>query len=206
MKNILRFWLQKGVGGFRVDAVNHLFEVEDLRDEPVSGRTNDSNSYAYTHHYYTLDLDETLDMVYQWRNLTDDWHKQHGGDVPVLMTEAYTNSSIYPRYFASRDAPPKQRLGSQIPFNFVPLIKLHMNSTASDFANCINEVIDSVPRGTRLNWVMGNHDNPRYGSKFGPEKIDAIMTMVMTLPGVAVTYNVSASIVHTCLQILQYYG
>lgn len=56
MKNVLRFWLGKGAAGFRVDAVNHLFEVEDFRDEPRDYWTDDENSYGYTHKDYTKDL------------------------------------------------------------------------------------------------------------------------------------------------------
>lgn len=68
---MLRFWLKNGAGGFLINSVNHLFELEDLRDEPLTGYTTDPNSYAYTHHHYTKDLDEMYDMVYQWRELTD---------------------------------------------------------------------------------------------------------------------------------------
>lgn len=56
MKDVLRFWLQKGASGFRVDAINHMFEVADFADEPLSGYTDDPNSYGYTHHWYTKDL------------------------------------------------------------------------------------------------------------------------------------------------------
>lgn len=58
MKNVLRFWLEKGASGFRVDAVNHLFEVEDLRDEPIDN-PEDNLSYGYTHKHYTKDLVRT---------------------------------------------------------------------------------------------------------------------------------------------------
>jgi len=34
MLNVLRFWLDRGVDGFRVDAIHHLFEDEALRDNP----------------------------------------------------------------------------------------------------------------------------------------------------------------------------
>lgn len=55
MKNVLRFWLDKGASGFRVDAVSHLFEVADFRDEPIDN-PEDPLSYAYTRKDYTKDL------------------------------------------------------------------------------------------------------------------------------------------------------
>lgn len=56
MDEVMRFWLRKGVAGFRIDAVNHLFEAEDFPDEPLTGTDADPLSYGYTHHYYTKDL------------------------------------------------------------------------------------------------------------------------------------------------------
>lgn len=56
MNSILRFWLGRGVSGFRIDAVNHMFEVEDYRDEPETGLEKDPLSYEFHHHYYTKDL------------------------------------------------------------------------------------------------------------------------------------------------------
>lgn len=55
MKNVLRFWLDKGAAGFRVDAVNHLFEIADLRDEPIDN-PSDPLAYGYTRKDYTKDL------------------------------------------------------------------------------------------------------------------------------------------------------
>lgn len=43
-QEVLRFWLDKGVHGVRVDAVESLYEVLDLEDEAPSGLTNDSVS------------------------------------------------------------------------------------------------------------------------------------------------------------------
>lgn len=65
---MLRFWLKRGVSGFRIDAVPHLFEVKPneqsrLPDEPLSGNTKDPEDYGYLKHIFTVDQPETIDMV-----------------------------------------------------------------------------------------------------------------------------------------------
>lgn len=47
-----------------------------------------------------------------------------------------------------------------------------------------------MPPGATANWVLGNHDKPRVASRYGPDRHDVLLTIQMTLPGVAVTYNV----------------
>lgn len=188
MKDVIRFWLKKGAGGFRVDAIGRLFEVEDLRDEPLSGRTNDPLSYEYTDHHYTRDLDETYDMVYQWRKLLDDWKETYGGDTRIMMTEAYTNLTYVGKFYNSADG---KRNGAHMPFNFELIMSLTSESNASDFKRVIEESLSIVPAGKEMNWVIGNHDRARVGSRYGEGKIDALLTLVMTLPGIAVTYMVS---------------
>lgn len=187
MLDVIEFWLKKGAGGFRIDAINFLFEYKDLRDEPLSGKTTDPNSYHYTLHHYTKDLPEMYEIVYKFRAIADEYQKQNGGLRPVFMTEAYTNATEYPKYFKSKDG---SKLGAQMPFNFVLITDLAKDSTATDFKKVIDETIASVPVGTRLNWVIGNHDKPRVGSRFGERKIDGLLALVMTLPGIAVTYLV----------------
>lgn len=191
MIDVLDFWLVKGASGFRIDAVNHLFEYANLKDEPLSGQTNDTQSYDYTLHYHTKDLPEVYEMVYRFREVADKFQENKGGERPILMTEAYTNNTEFVKYFKSQDG---KKLGSQMPFNFVLISDLTRYSSAEDFKNVIDEKIGSVPDGTRLNWVMGNHDKPRVGSRYGERRIDGLLTLVMTLPGIAVTYNVSSSV------------
>lgn len=187
MTDIFKFWLKKGAGGFRIDAINHMFEDKEFRDEPLSGETDDPLSHQYTQHIYTKDLPEVYEMVYKFREIADEHQKEtQSTDAFVLMTEAYTNSKEYPKYFGNG-----VKKGSQIPFNFVLMEELKKTSTATDIKKTIDDRIAAVPAKTRLNWVIGNHDQPRFGSRFGEQKIDAFLTLVMTLPGIAVTYNVS---------------
>lgn len=72
IKDVLTFWLDKGVAGFRVDTIPNLVEVGDFPDEPLSHDPNSGpDDYGYLTHPYTHDQPETYDMVYQWRALMD---------------------------------------------------------------------------------------------------------------------------------------
>ena len=56
MKDVLTFWMEKGADGFRIDAVNLLFEDSAFRNESLSGETDDQRDHAYLTHIYTADL------------------------------------------------------------------------------------------------------------------------------------------------------
>lgn len=171
MKDVMKFWLSRGVDGFRIDAVNHLYEVEDFSDDAVSGKSDDPNSYAYTMHYHTTDLvcstfdfsvtqdssdylllqTECNDMVYDWRKLLDDWQLEHGGEARIMMTEAYANLTFTMKYYGDAHG---GRKGSHIPFNFKLIMDLKYSSTAPDFVHAINEWMTFMPFGETANWVV----------------------------------------------------
>lgn len=79
MKNVLRFWLDQGISGFRIDAVPYLFETLPdsttglYKDEKLSGTCADPDEYCYLIHTETQDLDETYDMIFQWRAVIDEY-------------------------------------------------------------------------------------------------------------------------------------
>ncbi|XP_018793242.1 PREDICTED: maltase 2-like isoform X2 [Bactrocera latifrons] len=185
MDEVLRFWLDKGINGFRVDAVNHLFEDVKLRDEPLSGKTDDMNSYEYTKHIYTKDMPEVLDMLQHWRKLMDDYTAKNGGPARILMTEAYADLKTLMDYYETKDG----KRGAHFPFNFNFITDLDEHSDARDYVFNIQKWLTYMPREHTANWVMGNHDNMRMATRFGPKRVDAMHMLMMTLPGVAVTYN-----------------
>lgn len=77
----MTFWLDLGVAGFRIDAVPHLFEDTQNRDEPLSHNPDVTpDDYDYLNHIYTKDLPKTFDMIYQWRKHVDDYSANHKGD------------------------------------------------------------------------------------------------------------------------------
>lgn len=188
MDDVILFWLNKGVAGFRIDAVNHLFEDEALKDEPISGKTKDPLSYDYSKHIYTKDLPEVLEMVQHWRRLLDEYSSKHPErPTRIMMTEAYAGLTQLADYYEDSDGV----RGSHLPFNFHFITDVKGDADARDFVYNVEKWLIYMPRGHAANWVMGNHDNPRVASRFGATSVDAMNMLLLTLPGVAVTYNVS---------------
>ncbi|XP_046961498.1 maltase A1-like [Vanessa cardui] len=189
MKNVLRFWFDKGVAGFRVDAISHLFEVDKEKfggrypDEPLSGdSTDDPENYNYLDHIYTKDLDETFDMVYQWREVFEEYSEKDGL-ARVMMTESYGSPQVVMKYFGDGE-----REGSHMPFNFVLISDVNGDSTAAEIKYALDKFLTFKPIDKLANWVAGNHDNNRVASRFSPKLVDGMNMIVLLLPGIAVTY------------------
>ncbi|KAG4066648.1 hypothetical protein HA402_007284 [Bradysia odoriphaga] len=190
MKDVLVFWMEKGVSGFRVDAVPFLFEVEadadgNYPDEPLSGECDDPDSTCYLSHIYTQNIDDTFDMAYQWREVLDKFTSENDGvETKIMMTESYTSLENEIRFYTDGTVN-----GSQIPFNFELISYINNESTAKDYKFRIDSWLKNMPVGYQANWVMGNHDNKRLASRFGVARTDLMNMLLQTLPGVAVTYN-----------------
>ncbi|XP_049312552.1 maltase A3-like [Bactrocera dorsalis] len=189
MNNVLRFWLEKGVDGFRIDAIYHAFEIEadedgNYADEPVSGWSDDPQDYGYVRHIYTVDQWETPHLVYEWRQILKDYEAIHGGDERILMVETWSPIDIVMHYYGNETAD-----GGQIPFNFQMISNLDYNSNAHHYAEMINRWFQYMPTGRTPNWVIGNHDKNRVGTRFGAERIDLFNILLLTLPGCSITYN-----------------
>lgn len=190
MNNVLLFWLDRGIDGFRIDAIPHVFETEfdngTFPDEPKSGKCDDIYSTCYFQQIYTRDLDETYDLVYDWRDLLDNYTKQHGGDAKILMTEAYATLDRELAYYGN----PFGRHGSHIPFNFGFIDNINGNSTPADYKQQIDNWLQNMPKNELYvpNWLVGNHDQHRVVNRYGLGRADAINMMVQMLPGIAITY------------------
>lgn len=154
MKGVLRFWLNLGVDGFRIDAVPTLFEVDkdakgNYPDEPRNSWNNDPNDPSYLQHIYTQDQPETIDMVYQWRSVMDDFQREFGGSTRVIMTESYSPINIVMQYFGN-----STHEGAHMPFNFQIIMNLNNNSNAYDFKRTCDTWMLNMPKGRTPNWVV----------------------------------------------------
>lgn len=157
MKNIIRFWLDKGVAGFRVDAIAHLFEVDKnlyggkYPDEPrAANLETDPENHSYLNHIYTTDLYETVEMVYQWREVFDEY-KAKDGLSRVMMTEAYSSPQMTMKYFGDG-----VREGAQMPFNFVLITDVNGDSTAPEIKYALEKFLAFKPVDKLANWVVSS--------------------------------------------------
>uniref|UniRef100_A0A8D9FIB2 alpha-glucosidase n=1 Tax=Cacopsylla melanoneura TaxID=428564 RepID=A0A8D9FIB2_9HEMI len=185
MKNVLRYWIERGVDGFRMDAIPYLFESIDLRDEPLANdyQEHEPTDHTYLNHTLTLDQPETYDLVFQFRALLDSY-KLLDGYTRVMMTECYSPLEKLVQYYGNTT-----RRGANFAFNFLPIVRLSRQSNARDFANVIREWESAKPKEAWGNWVIGNHDNKRPASRFDAEFIDGLHMLNLLLPGTAITYN-----------------
>lgn len=151
MQNVLRFWLAKGVSGFRIDAVPHVFEIApdesgQYRDEPRNDGNNDPNDYGYLQHIYTVDQPETINLVYEWRAVLDEFHD---GDERILLAETYSPIDIVMQYYGNATAE-----GAQLPFNFLLISEISNSSKAENYAQSIQKWLQHMPKGRTANWVV----------------------------------------------------
>ncbi|XP_046471317.1 alpha-glucosidase-like isoform X2 [Neodiprion pinetum] len=180
MKDIMEFWLDRGIDGFRVDSIMTLFEDATFPDEPLSGTTDDPTDYDYLLHYYTLDQIETYEMVAQWRELLDDYAFKTDNVTRIMMTEVYSNLSMTLLYYD---------YGAHFPFNFRFIRSVDSSSTAQEVKElAIDAWLDNLPGNATADWVMGNHDNSRVASRYTSEQVDALNMINLLLPGASVTY------------------
>ena len=178
---MLTFWMNRGVDGFRIGAINFMFEDAKFRDEPRSNRTGiPKDDYDSLVHIYTKDQNETYVTLKSWRKLMDDHSNRTKSDPKLILTEAYTTHDLTIKYYNS---------GSNVPFNFMFINQLNNESSAMDFKRLIDNWVKTVPRGSVPNWVVGNHDNHRVATRFGRRRAEQIIQMSMILPGISVIYN-----------------
>jgi len=95
----IKFWLDMGVDGFRVDAVPHMFEDPELREEPEDpNRPPEAlpDEYRYYLHPYTYDLPAVRDTLAQFRKLLDIYTALDGKDRYCGFT--VNNNFVFKRF------------------------------------------------------------------------------------------------------------
>nr|XP_018917998.1 PREDICTED: maltase 2-like [Bemisia tabaci] len=183
MESVMRFWLDMGVDGFRLDAPKHMFESEHFLDEPdIKG------TFGWPARIYTTRLPETFAQIRAWRALLDEYTAKDG-QARILCTEDYEVPTMLKDYLGDAAHP-----GAQIPFYFL-LVFSDRKTNATKLNQIIQDLVTVFPRSA-WNWVTDNHDNWRVSSWFSREAVDAFNMLNLLLPGSASVYQGSELAMH----------
>jgi len=153
MYNVLRFWLDRGVSGFRLDAVSRLFEDSDLQDDPfLPGR----NAYGDPNiqHLHTDNLPEVHDVLKEMRQVVDEYPGN-----PVLISEAdEPNISELTKLYGSK----LDEIQLPMDFQVADVNQL----SAARFRELIDQIEDN-PAGGQPYFFFNNHDQDRTWDRYG---------------------------------------
>ena len=166
---VLRFWLDRGVDGFRIDVAHALYKDVALRDDPSGAERSP----------YAWDQDETLEVWEDWRRLVD------GYDDRMLVGEVFLYDPERVAQYVGAD-----RLHQA--FNF-SVARTPFDADA--FRDIVQRSLRLFRRpGTTPTWVLSNHDLVRHATRFGGGEIGvrrarAASALLLALPGSPYLYQ-----------------
>ena len=172
--DVMRFWLRRGVDGFRVDVIWHLIKDDRIRDNPVNSRylLGDPPHHAVVP-LYTQDRPEVQEIVREMRSVVDEFSDR------VLIGEIYLPLDRLVAYYG------RGLSGVHLPFNFS---LLSAPWRARTLATLIDEYEAALPPCGWPNWVLGNHDRPRIATRVGEAQARVAAMLLLTLRGTPTIY------------------
>ncbi|KAK7097768.1 maltase 1-like [Littorina saxatilis] len=179
MNDVVRFWMERGVDGMRVDALDYLFEDPDVfQDEPRSNLPGvESFEFEYNDHIHTMEKPEILDIVRGWRQIFDEFQKKDR-EPRFMVIETYAKPKWRNQYY---------KAGAN-PFNLDMCLTLQPPLSGTKVRDSVDQEYTNLPDNGWPTFVLGNHDRKRLSSKFGAEYVDALNVLLLTLRGTPCTY------------------
>jgi alpha-glucosidase len=174
MLDVLRFWLDRGVDGFRVDVIWHIVKDDQFRDnlpDPEYKPTLAPHRKLLA--TYNTDRPEVHDIIERMRDVLDEYGER------MMVGEIYLPLERMVTYYGA------QGEGVHLPFNF-QLIELPWHARA--IADAIDRYEALLPSYGWPNWVLGNHDNPRIATRIGHEQARIAAMLLLTLRGTPTHY------------------
>lgn len=179
MFDACRFWLDRGVAGFRLDAIPELFEDPQFRDEKVLPGKNVFGDPRLDQSL-TDNLPEVHDVMRRLRKLVD----SYPGD-RVLIGETYLpNIQQQLQWYGKNNDELQLPMDMQVGF----INKLNVDMFRSKINDAETQLNGNVPL-----FVFDNHDNPRSWNRYGDGKHDAaiariVATILLTTRSSALMY------------------
>ncbi|MBN2359666.1 MAG: DUF3459 domain-containing protein [Deltaproteobacteria bacterium] len=174
MAGVVRFWLDRGVDGFRIDVLWHLIKDDRFRDNPPNPdfRPGMGPSRRLLP-IYTADRPEVHDVVRELRAVFDSYPER------LMVGEIYLPVERLVTYYG------RNLDEAHLPFNF-QLIRLPWQ--ASTIKQAIDRYQSLLPPGAWPNWVLGNHDHHRIATRVGRDQARVAAMLLLTLRGTPTLY------------------
>ncbi len=178
----MRFWLERGVDGFRLDTVNYYFHDQRLRDNPPNPDHTGPETFGFQNHIYSKNRPENIRFLKRMRSLTDDY------DARMMVGEVGDGGAAGIRIMAEYTA------GHDLLHMCYSFEMLGPDFTARHFRNAIEGVQRGAPDGHSC-WSFSNHDVIRHVSRWLPhaESPEAIArqaaAMLLSFPGTICLYQ-----------------
>ena len=184
----MRFWLDLGVDGFRLDTVNLYYHDAELRnnpplpvDEPPPGGIHRSNPFSRQRHIYNLSRPENLEFLKDMRKLMD----EYPGTTTVgeIGVDPYSALERMAEYTSGGD-----KLHMAYTFDLLE------NENGAEFVRDVLKKFKEKAGDAWPCWALSNHDVERSASRWGknedPTRFPAIsLAMLMSLRGSACLYQ-----------------
>ncbi|MFG3703709.1 glycoside hydrolase family 13 protein [Micromonospora sp. NPDC047670] len=181
-EDILRFWLDRGVDGFRIDVAHGMIKAEGLPDVGFSTMTTGQRQVELLGkgRLPYFDQDEVHDIYRAWRPILDSYP---GGRMAVAEAWAETPQRLA-RYIGPDE------LHQAFSFDF-----LDATWSADSFRKVIDTALaESTIVGAPTTWVLSNHDKQRHVTRYGDgaeglRRARAATLLMLALPGCAYIYQ-----------------
>jgi alpha-glucosidase len=174
MHEAMRFWLRRGVDGFRIDVLWLLLKDAQWRDNPPNPAYRAGMpAFESQLPLHTSDQSDTQEVIEGLRRVSDEFEHR------VLIGEIYLPVERLMNYYGN------ELRGVQLPFNFQLLLT---RWDARTIAAVIDRYEALLPAGAWPNWVLGNHDRPRLASRVGLAQAPVAAMLLLTLRGTPTMY------------------
>ena len=168
MHDVLRFWLDRGVDGFRADVIHNIGKDPNFPD--IEGKFVRLPHCALNHE------EVTHEYLRRIRTLLDSYPGERAmvGEVGLLFTEQVAT------YYGQDDE-------LHMSFNFPPIFA---RWEAAAWRECVDVTQSSLDsRDAWPTWVLSNHDQPRHRTRYGSEaRARAATVLLLTLRGTPFLY------------------
>ena len=179
---ILRFWFDRGVAGFRIDVAHGIVKDRELRDNPPAEAGDpDEVRWIGQRSVYNVNRPEVHDVLRRWRALCD---ARPEADKPILIGETWVHDmpALARFYGAGSDE-------LHLAFNFI-FVEAALEAGA--LAQVVADTEAALPERSWPVWALSNHDVERVASRWAHGDLElarCILLMQLTLRGTPVLYS-----------------